>query len=254
MLLRGAEPFFYRGGPTGALLVHGFTGAPREMRPLGEALAAAGHTVLGVRLAHHGTQPADMFRSHWRDWAASALDGFCLLRGQCSSVFIMGLSMGGVLALYLAAHQPVSGVVALSTPSQPLLDAMDWRSRIAGPLSFIRPFAEKGPPDPEADPDHVHYPRYPVRAVPQLRALLRLTASLLPAVRAPALIIHSRADHSVAPANAEYLHGRLGSAHKQLAWLARSGHVITEGPERQAVFDHVLTFLQVHSAALVPAA
>ena len=49
-IIPGAEPFFYRGGPIGALLIHGFTGAPKEMRLLAEALAAEGLTVLGVRL------------------------------------------------------------------------------------------------------------------------------------------------------------------------------------------------------------
>jgi carboxylesterase len=109
----------------GALLIHGFTGTPREMRPLGEALAGAGLTVLGVRLAHHATQPRDMFRSHWRDWYASVLDGYYLLRDQCETVFVMGLSAGGTLALYLAAHRPWP---AWSTwPSSRPSETMDWR-------------------------------------------------------------------------------------------------------------------------------
>ena len=70
LLLPGAEPFYFDGSSTGALLIHGFTGAQREVRPLGEALAAAGMTALGVRLAHHGTRPEDMFRSHRHDWLA----------------------------------------------------------------------------------------------------------------------------------------------------------------------------------------
>jgi carboxylesterase len=98
-LMPGAEPFFFRGDSIGALLIHGFTGAPKEMSLLGEALAAEGHTVLGVRLPQHGTSAADMFRSDWRDWYAAALDGYHLLRAQCEIVFLMGLSMGGAIAL-----------------------------------------------------------------------------------------------------------------------------------------------------------
>ncbi|HID86186.1 MAG TPA: carboxylesterase, partial [Anaerolineae bacterium] len=33
------NPFFFEGGPTGCLLVHGFSGSPPEMRPMGEFLA-----------------------------------------------------------------------------------------------------------------------------------------------------------------------------------------------------------------------
>src|SRR5687767_11571524 len=109
-IVPGAEPFYYPGGAVGVLLIHGFTGAAREVRPVGAVLAAAGYTVLGPRLAHHGTLAADMRRSHWRDWVASALDGYHLLRAQCDTIVVGGLSMGGVLSLYLAAHYPVRAV------------------------------------------------------------------------------------------------------------------------------------------------
>lgn len=253
-LLPGAEPFFFRGGPVGVLLIHGFTGAPREVRPVGEVLAAAGYTVFGPRLAHHGTRPEDMFRSHWRDWVASALDGYYLLRDQCETVFVGGLSMGGVLSLYLAAHHPVAGVFVMSTPMRPLLDGMDWRSRYAGALSYLVPFTPKGPPSTGSDPHHVSYDRYPVRAIAQLRALLRVTSDALPRVQAPALVIHSRGDTGVPAANLDYIYAHLGSADKDKLWLERSGHIVTEGPEREQLFERILRFVQSHGPHPLPAA
>jgi carboxylesterase len=248
-LLRGAEPFYFPGGPVGAVLIHGFTGAPREVRPLGEALAQAGVACAGVRLAHHGARIEDMFRSVWRDWHFSALDGYHLLREHCATIFAVGLSMGGALALLLAAELPLAGVVTLSTPSRPRLEALDWRARYARWFSLFIPFVDKGPADEHADPQHVHYPRYPVRAIGELRALLVESSACLPRVRAPALIIHSRRDASVTPANAEYIHQHLGSRDKQLLWLERSGHIVTEGPERAAVQAAVTRFVQATSPA-----
>lgn len=244
MLMPGAEPFYRRGGAAGALLLHGFTGTPREVRPLGEALAAAGLTVHGPRLAHHATQPRDMFRSHWRDWYASALDGYHLLRDQCETVFVMGLSMGGALALYLAAHLPVAGVVSMAAPSQPYLGGMNWRTRYAVPLSYLLPFSPKGPPSPTGDPGHLAYPQYPVRAIAQLRALLVEGAAALPQVTAPALVIHSRADAGVPDANADYIYDHLGSAHKDRFWLTRSGHILPEEVEQAELFARVLAFVR----------
>lgn len=58
----GGEPFAFAGGPIGVLLVHGFTGAPQEMRGLGRFLAENGMTVLGIRLPGHGTRPEDLER------------------------------------------------------------------------------------------------------------------------------------------------------------------------------------------------
>jgi carboxylesterase len=247
-LIPGGEPFFFRGGPVGALLVHGFTGAPREMRPLGEALATAGHTVLGVRLTHHATQPQDMFRSTWQDWYASVLDGYFILRDQCETVFVMGLSMGGTLALCLAADQPVAGVVALSAPSRPRLEAMDWRTRYTRLFSFFVKFVPKGPPDQKADPKHVHYPRYPVLGIGQLRRLLEELDRRLPNITTPTLVVHSRRDRSVLPTNGQYIFDHLGSRQKELLWLEQSGHIVTEGPERDRVSAAVVNFMAAPAA------
>ena len=52
------------------------------MRPLGEALAAAGFAVHAVRLAGHGTTPDDLARTGWRDWLASAEAGLAALRAE----------------------------------------------------------------------------------------------------------------------------------------------------------------------------
>lgn len=103
------DQFFFAGGPTGCLLVHSFSGSPPEMRPMGEYLTAQGLTVLGVRLAGHGTSPEDMAKTTWHDWVASAAEGLRELQGQCSKVFAAGLSMGGLLVLHLAAHHPLAG-------------------------------------------------------------------------------------------------------------------------------------------------
>ena len=75
IIIPTTEPFFFPGGATGCLMVHGFTGTPKEMRWLGEYLAGKGHSVLGVRLAAHATRPNDMIRARWHDWLASVEDG-----------------------------------------------------------------------------------------------------------------------------------------------------------------------------------
>ena len=62
-IIPNAEPFFFSGNKIGCLLVHGFTGAPTEMLPLGQFLSDKGYSVLGVRLSGHGTDLDAMVRS-----------------------------------------------------------------------------------------------------------------------------------------------------------------------------------------------
>jgi carboxylesterase len=253
-ILPGAEPFFHRGGPIGALLIHGFTGTPKEMRLLGEALAADGLTVLGVRLTHHATTPADTFRSRWRDWFNSALDGYFLLRDQCEQIFPMGLSMGGALALRLGALYPVSGIVAMSTPSRPMYASMDWRTKYGEVLSYLMPYAPKGgspPTDPVTAAAHLSYKDWPVRAIPQFRELVRDTAQLLPQIQAPVLLAHSRGDDAVPPENMPYIFEHLGAAKKEMFWLDQSRHVITEEAERDLLFAKVSGFVRAQRGEIL---
>ena len=245
-----AEPFFFPGDRTGCLLVHGFTGTPKEMRPLGEYLAGIGHTVLGVRLFAHATRPDDMLRARWRDWVASVEDGWHLLNGACDTIFIMGLSMGGALSLLVASEDyarrlPVVGVVAMSTPFElvrdPLLPYVQYLGR-------IRPRVEKGPPDwrnPEAESLHIAYPYYPTRAIAELRDLLAEMRQNLPGVRVPGLLMHSRLDRdgSFDPDSMTKIYERLGSREKEMIWLENSGHVITREPEQEKVFQACADFI-----------
>ena len=244
MIIPTAEPFFFPGNKIGCLLVHGFTGAPKEMRWMGEYLASQGYTILGVRLAGHATQPEDMRRMNWQDWASSVEDGYHLLRGMVDHVFVIGLSMGGILSLRFAAYHPISGVVSLSTPYA-LPD--DPRLPYIKILSHLMPWLKQSPSDfhnLEANKDHICYPYYPTRAVIQLRDLLVEMRRSLPQVIVPALLIYSRQDKSVVPPNADKIYAALGCNQKQLLWVENSGHVIPREPDRHIAFKAIDDFIK----------
>jgi carboxylesterase len=252
-----AEPFFFPGkganAKIGCLVTHGFTGTPKEMRWLGEYLNHQGCTVCGIRLNGHATKPEDMIRSRWQDWMLSVEDGYNLLRSCTDQVFLLGLSMGGVLSLTAASRLPVRGVVAMSTlcqlPDHPLLS-------FARALSWFMPFVSKGDGEPGADwfdqeawKQHVAYPKHPLRSVAELKELLALMRESLPQIKVPVLLIHSRDDTFVIRDSMEKIHASLGSSDKQMLWVEGGGHVITEEPTRETVFKAATDFiLRVASA------
>lgn len=243
-----AEPFFLPGNRTGCLLIHGFTGAPKEMRWMGEYLAGRGLSVLGVRLAGHATRPEDMIRSNWTDWTASVEDGFHFLRGCTDRVYLVGLSMGGVLSLLMSTRLDVNGVVALSTPYK-LVD--DWRLKYIDLLSNFIPFLPKGktPPgegwfDQDAWQEHVSYPENPVRSIGQLDRLLVEMRAVLPKVNVPVLLIHSKDDDYVPPENLERIFASLGTSDKTRMYITGSGHVVTRDAARGLVFEAAYDFIQ----------
>ncbi len=243
MIIPTAQPFFFPGGETKCLLVHGFTGAPKEMRWMGEYLVDRGYTVLGIRLAGHATRPEDLQRTQWRDWLASVEDGWHLLGRATTPVFVIGLSMGGALALTFAARFPVKGVVAMATPYElppdPRLPFLRW-------LHPLMPYVPKGDSDwvdPEPEKDHIHYPDYSTKAILELKGLLDEMQSVLHKVSAPTLLMHSRQDGGVDPGNMPKINKALGSEDKTMLWIENSGHVLTRDAAWEQVFKAADDFI-----------
>ena len=244
-LLPRTEPFWHTGNDIGCLVIHGFTGAPQEMRELGGRLAAEGYTVYGPRLAHHGTHPGDMNRSSWRDWYFSALDGYHLLKTNCRHVIPIGLSMGGATALLLSAWEDVAAVVSLAAPVQ-LRE--DWRLRYTRQAAAIYPFNPPITPDWQAtffDPHgRTSYPVDPVGAVAELADYLDVVRENLPHVRVPALLMHAADDPTVAPLNLHLIERQIGSTAKRAILLEEGAHVITESAtQKETVFQAVTEFV-----------
>src|SRR4029453_16615399 len=102
-VMPGAGTFYFEGSDDGCLLVHGFTGTPQNVRPLGDFLARRGLTVLAPRLAGHGTSVDEFEKTGPEDWISTVEGGLDQLKKTCSSVFVIGISMGGTLAMHLAA-------------------------------------------------------------------------------------------------------------------------------------------------------
>ena len=246
-----AEPFLFLGDRSkpACLLIHGFTGTPKELRWMGEFLNEHGFTCLGIRLAGHATDPEDMIRSNWTDWTASVEDGYSLLMSFTDNIFLVGLSMGAVLSLLMSTRLDVKGVVAMSTPyklpDDPRLRKIDWISKIVAymPKSNEEPGASWF--DKEAWKGHVSYPMNPVRSIGQLNILLGEMRAALPKIHVAVMLIHSRDDKYVPPESMEMIYNDLtGTSDKTKLYITGSGHVVTRDAARRQVFESALEFIQ----------
>lgn len=245
-----AEPFFFPGkaGRPACLLIHGFTGAPKEMRWMGEYLSAQGYSCLGVRLTGHATRPEDMIRSRYTDWMASVEDGYHLLRGVAERIYLIGLSMGGILSLLMSTKLPVVGVVAMATPYRLPYDYPVWVLKLLSKFLAYQP-KDKAEPgadwfDKQAFAVHVAYPQNPVRSGAELQCLIREMRAALPQVRVPVLLIHSRNDTYVLPENMERLYAALGASDKTKLYITEAGHIVTRDAAREEVFRAAAEFIR----------
>ncbi len=242
MIMEGAEPFFLPGGSRGVLLIHGFTGSPAEMRLYGEFLQQRGYTVLAPRLAGHGTSLQDMEHSTADDWLRSVLDAYAMLRDTVREVNVAGHSMGGLLALWLAASKPVARVVSLAAPifirEARNLHLLPSREKARGM------FLPKAPKSVPVEKQYrVCYRATPLLSIHELLDVIERSKAALPAVRSSLCVVQSERDHTVEPESARYLIDHVGSADKRLVWLKRSGHRLPIDIEREDVFRRTAEFL-----------
>lgn len=242
----------------GVLLLHGFTGSPFEMRPLGERLAREGFHASGILLAGHGTDPSRLAGVRAEDWYGDAergLEGLSVRIG--GPVGVAGLSMGGLLAARLAALHP-ERVAALALLSVPFRAHPTWR-RFVLPLATWSPIARhltyrKGEGsdirDPGARSANPSYREAPMTAVGEFVRVVAETRPLLSRIEAPTLLLHGRLDRTASLSDARRTAATLPpAAAARLVVLEGSGHVITVDVDRERVADEVAGFFRTPARA-----
>jgi carboxylesterase len=232
-----ALPFDLRPAPdreTGAaaLCLHGLTGTPWEVRPIAEALVARGVRARGPYVAGHEGGPRLLASTSRHAWLARAREELARLRAEHDRVFLVGVSLGGLLSLRLAQSAPVEGIVVVGVPLV-LRSPLPQLIPLARHLFAFRKKRGFDIRDPAAEARHPSLPAMPLDSVVQLIALQGEVLPDLGKIRSPILVAHGRLDATARPRDAERLHAEVGSTEKELFFLERSGHVATvdyDGP------------------------
>lgn len=264
-----AAPFFLGDGPDACLLLHGLTGAPSELRPLGDALAQAGIRAVGPLLPGHGSSPERLAAVTRGEMLAFATAQLAELRGA-RRVFVAGLSFGALLALRLSAlpddpARPPVAALALLAPALRFAGSTWLFTQILGrlpPVGLGQRILDKGRRDivaevplpvdaarPGSLPPRMRedgsYSAIPLSWGRELRLAAREALAIAPRVRARALILHGGLDSTAHPSSARLLAARLGSQSVRLHIYPDSGHVLPRDRDgAQACRDAVSFFTE----------
>jgi carboxylesterase len=237
-----AEPFLSEGdaasprGRIGVLLSHGFTGSPASMKPWGQYLAGQGYAVSVPRLPGHGTTWQEMNTTTWANWAGEIERAFEALANQVDNVFVCGLSMGGGLALRLAADHPdrVAGLVlvnpAVATDRKDVKLLPVLKHVIASFPGIANDIKKPGV-------EEHGYTRTPLRAAASMFAGYKVLRSDLGNVTCPILVFRSSVDHVVDPSSARIIQAGVNSADVQEELLEDSYHVATLDNDAPRIFS-----------------
>jgi carboxylesterase len=252
------QPFLIEAGSFRALLIHGFLGSPRELRPLAQELADAGVTARGVLLPGFGADIARLRKVQAEEWLAASRAAWEEIRQGASRTTLIGFSMGGAVALWLATEAGLA-------PDQLVLLAPHWkfadRRAVVLPVAkyLIREFkpfgridfdspdmrrmlAELAPGADLDDPEVRHALRdsatIPTRALDELRRVGVSAAARASQVSAPVTIVQGSQDTATLPAYSRELARRMGADLREIP----GDHLIVdpERPSWSAVRDTVV--------------
>lgn len=244
-LIEGADAWSADGNEVGVVVVHGFTGSPRSVRPWGEHLADAGYSVEVPRLPGHGTQWQEMNATRWQDWYAEVDRAFTRLQNKCDKVFVCGLSMGGTLSLRLAEEKgdALAGLVIVNPSVH--TERLD---------RFLLPILHRLVPGwpgisndiKKEDVDEGAYNKIPLKAMSSLSELWRLVKKDIDLVHQPLTIYRSIEDHVVEPSNSEWILQHVRSPMRTEVLLEHSYHVATLDHDAPVIFNGTVDFIKAN--------
>ena len=246
--LPGAEPWSHDGGAIGVLCIHGFTGTPASMRPMATAFATAGFSVELPLLPGHGTTIDDMITTGWNDWSAAVADALDKLAARTERQVVAGQSLGGALALWLAAQRPtLAGIVVVNPVTQPQPPEV---------VEMVREFLAEGMDRVPAVGSDIAKEGavelcYDATPLAPMLTLLDATEALsrgYGACTQPLLLFNSPQDHVVAPEQGEFLASSWGGPVERVT-LERSFHVATQDHDAELIEARAVEFALRVSAA-----
>ena len=154
------QPFDFAPDPSnprpqrvGALLLHGFMGTPKELRPIGHALATAGIRAVAPLLPGFGPNVPDLSGTTADAWTRAVDEAWATVRSESDATLLLGFSFGAALALRTASQFPPDALVLIS-PYVRLIDLPSWMLVAGLPvlkrtIRTFSPYAKADFKDPE---------------------------------------------------------------------------------------------------------
>ena len=221
-------------GDCAVLCLHGFTGTPYEVRPLGEALAAAGYRARGPLLPGHGGSLAQLADASFRDWLAAAHAEFRELAERHEQVCVVGVSLGGLLSLALCAGEAVKRAAVIGTSLRLRFPIPQLVPLLRYVLPSIPKRGGSDIRDPLARARHPSSPRMPLAGIHEVLHAQRHVRALLPRITTPLLVAHGRHDATADPRDASRICQAVSSNRCERLILENSAHVVPvdhDGPQ-----------------------
>ena len=225
----------------GVMIIHGFSSTTFETQPLAKFLESKGFRVSNRNLPGHGTTLKDCNSTKFHEWLNAVEINLAELSSDCDEVHVVGLSMGGVLGLYLASLFPINSLVTCAT----VLNFKDsFRVNYLIPL-FNKIIVKQKKESKNSKKSYSGYEDYPLIALNEFRKMNNYVKKRLHLVKCPLLYVHSSIDGLSLPSNVDLVMNSISSEIKEKLIVDKaSHHLFYDSEDKELIFDTIGEFLE----------
>jgi carboxylesterase len=239
--------------PYGVLILHGYSASLDCVREIAPPLKDLGlPTRMPVLRGHNAESPEALRGVTWQDWVSDGETALNELLTVVDKVIVIGHSMGGLVALILAANYGekldsiilAAPAIQMSTPFAP--------GRPLNPIfPFLRIFfknwdiSQKAYADKSLAQYDTNYPWVPMDSIRELFEFSKVTRKRLNDVKIPLLIIQSHNDSTIMPVNVEIICNQISTPDemKRVVWFEKTEHEMFRDCERYAIIDVITNYV-----------
>lgn len=224
----------------GCLLIHGYTGGPHELAPLIKNLKKNTNFQIEVPILPGHGETLELDDISYDKWLKASEESYHHLKEKVEKIYVIGFSMGGMIAAYLASKFNVDKLVLLATAGKYLS-----LRQLGMEVSEVIKDGLTGKLD-----ENVFFQGYkkkmrvvPIKANIEFMKLVKETKKHLKHVDTPVLIIQGKLDSMVPYQTASFLAEEMASDYKEVVLFGQSKHQICLGDDRDTLNSMVYNFL-----------
>ena len=230
---------------SGVYILHGFTSTTYEVKDLAEFLGNKGNCTVANNLPGHGTSINDCNRIKYQHWFDKVKNDVAELSSKCDKIFVIGNSMGGVLALYLASLFPINGFVAAGTVLK--FNNHFTTNYIIPIICHFLPSRPKNKFNKSNSVKFYGYESYPLKALNQFKKMNNKIIPLIKKIKAPGMFIHSKSDGLSIKENLDIIKRNVTKGNIKTFFVDKAHHnMFDKSPDQKLIFNEVLQFLNSH--------
>lgn len=227
----------------GVLILHGFSGGPYEVQPLADYLEKKTNWIYELpTFSGHGDEDELAMAGYKAEhWLMDSEIAFRMLARRVDEVIVVGFSMGGVIAMYLAKRYPVKKLVLLSAAA-----------KYVSPPQLLQDFKVMAEDAMHGTiKDNELFLRYkhklknvPLSATMEFMKIVKKVEPYISHIECPVFIVQGALDGVVPSTTAQLIYDKIQSKRKKIYMSKEGKHHICYSDDSDEWFSQVSDFLK----------